>query len=97
MESRTVQMNLFAGQEQGHRWREQMCGHSMGGEGGMNRATGINIYTLPRGKQPASGKRAYSVLCDDLQGCGKEVPKGADICVHRADSSPYTGEINAAL
>ena len=42
-----VQMKLFAGQEQRCRYREQVCGHRMGGGDGMNQENGIEIYTLP--------------------------------------------------
>ena len=37
MESRKIiLMNLFAGNEWRHRHREWTCGHSKGGQGGMN-------------------------------------------------------------
>ena len=42
------------------------------GEGGTNRESSTNIYTLPRAKQIARGKVLYnrelsSALCDDLE------------------------------
>ena len=45
-----VQMNLFAGQKQRHRCREQTYGHqggkAAGHGGGMNWEIGIDMYSL---------------------------------------------------
>ena len=55
-----VQMNLFAGQEQRRRLREQKGGHRGGKEGGMNWKMRMDIYTLPCIKQVASGNLLYN-------------------------------------
>ena len=48
MESRKmVLMNLFAGQEQRHRCREQTVDTAREGEGGMNWENSTEIYILP--------------------------------------------------
>ena len=41
-----VLMNLFAGKEWRHRYREWTCGHSVGGVSGTNGESSINVYTL---------------------------------------------------
>ena len=60
-----VQMNLFAGQEQRCRHREETLDLAGEGEGGTNSQSTIVIDTLPRVKQIASGQ----------QGCITEGPQ----------------------
>ena len=55
-----VLLKLFAGQEQRSRCREQICGHSQGGDGGVNCESSIKTYPLPYVKQIASGKLLYN-------------------------------------
>ena len=49
-------MNLFAGQEWRHRHREQTLHTVREAEGGMNRDSSTDIYTLPCVKQIVNGK-----------------------------------------
>ena len=49
-------MNLFVGQEQRHRHREQACGQEGEGEGGMNRESSTEIVTPVCVKQITSMK-----------------------------------------
>ena len=69
-----VLMNLFAGQQWRCRHREPTCGHSRGGEGGMDWKSNTETYTLQYVKQIASGNLVYDtgnpkpVLCDNLKG-----------------------------
>ena len=69
-----VLMNLFAGQQWRCRHREQTCGHSGGGAGGMDWKSNTETYTLQYVKQIASGNLVYDtgnpkpVLCGDLEG-----------------------------
>ena len=56
-----VVTNIFVGQEQRHRRREQTYGHGVGvEESGKNWKSSTDIYTLPCVKQIASGKLLYS-------------------------------------
>ena len=70
-----VLMNLSAGQQWRCRHREQTCGHS-GGRVGASWESDIEIYTLPFGKQKASGNWLYDagsanlLLCDNLEVLG---------------------------
>ena len=83
MESRKmVLMNLFAGQQWRCRHREPTCGHSRGGEGGMDWKSNTETYTLQYVKQIASGNLVYDtgnpkpVLCDNLEGWEGERGQG---------------------
>ena len=57
-----VQMNIFTGQEQTDRCREQICRPRVGGRGGgMNWKSRTDIYTLLCVKQIAHAKLLYSI------------------------------------
>ena len=67
------------------------------GEGGTNRESSVETYTLPFVKYKSGGNLLYDVgssdplLCDNLEGWdgvggGREVQKGGDICIPIADS-----------
>ena len=99
MESRKmVVMNIWAGQEQRLRHREQTCGH---------RERSTEIYTLPYVKQIASGRYgvsqgAYLVFCDNLEGWnvvggGREAQEGGNKCIPIADSCCCMAETNTTL
>ena len=88
-------MNLFAGQEQRFRLREQTFGHSGEGEGGTNRNN--EARTLPFVKQIAGENllcdagSSKPVLCDSPEGWdgvggGREFQEGGYICTPMADS-----------
>ena len=57
-----MQMNLFAGQEERCRCKEQMCGHrrwrGIGKGSGLNWEIRISIYTLPCAKIDSWWERA---------------------------------------
>ena len=55
-----VQINLYGGREQICRHREQMGGQGTGRWEGRNWKIGIDMHTVPRGKQMASGNLLYS-------------------------------------
>ena len=55
-----VQMNLFPGQEERHRCRENTCRHRGKGGGGTNWEIRIDIYTLPCVSLIATGNVLYS-------------------------------------
>ena len=56
-----ILMNLFAGRQWRHRHREQTYGHEQGeeGEGGVNRESSMETYTLPYVKQTVKGNSLY--------------------------------------
>ena len=67
------------------------------GEGGTNRESSVETYTLPFVKYISGGNLLNDVgnsdplLCDNLEGWdgvggGREVQKGGDICIPMADS-----------
>ena len=75
MESRKMVLtNLFTGQQWRCRQREPTCGHSGGGEGGIDWKSNTETYTLQYVKQRASGNLPYDtgnpkpVFCDNLEG-----------------------------
>ena len=66
-------------------------------EGGMNKESNIETYTLPCVKQIADGRLLYDsraqtrLLCDNLEGWdgvagGREIQEGGDICMPMTDS-----------
>ena len=92
-----VLKNFFAGQQWRHRHREQTYGHGeRGGEGKMygnsNMETYITICKIDSQWEFAVWLRKLKQgLCINLEGWdgagdGREVQKGADICIPRADS-----------
>ena len=67
------------------------------GEGGMNRKSNVETYTLPHVRQVGSGNLLYDagssnqVPCDNLEGWDgvggrREVQEGGNICTPMADS-----------
>ena len=92
-----VLKNLFAGQQWGNRLREQTYGHrGRGGEGEMygqsNMETYITICKIESQWEFAVWPRELKQgLCINLEGCdvegdGREVQEGGDICIPMADS-----------
>ena len=98
MESRKMVLkNLFTGQQQRNRHREQTYGHGeRGGEGEMYAKSNMETYiTMCK----IDSQREFAVwlgklkqgLCINLQGWdgegnGKDIQKGLNICIPMADS-----------
>ena len=98
MESRKiVPKNLSAGQQWRNTHREQTYGHGeRGGEGEMYGESNMETYITIRN---TDSQRVFAVCLRKLkqglwinlevwdgEGDGREVQKGADICIPRADS-----------
>ena len=104
-----VLMNLFAGQHQRRRCREQTLDTEGEGKGGMNWESNIETYiSITNLKYLASGNLPYDirnskpVLCDNLEERdgvrgGREVQEGGGICVPMADSRWCMAEIKIIL
>ena len=102
-------MNLFAGQEQRNRYREQTSGHGVGKEsvGQTERVALTYIYTTiykiySQWEAAIQHRELNLVLCDNLGWGGVdwgrgEAQEGGAMCIHIADSLHRTAEINTAL
>ena len=94
MESRKMVLkNLFTGQQQRNRHREQTYGHGeRGGEGEMYGENNMEIYTtickIDSQWEFAVWLRKFKQgLCINLEGWnGNKDQKGEDICITMADS-----------
>ena len=65
-------MNVFAGKKWRCRCREWTCGHSGGGESGMNGESSVTMYTLSGvrwvgGEKQLERREPSLALCDDLE------------------------------
>ena len=103
-----VLMNLFAGQQWKHKYREQTCGHGVGGTGWEElREKHGNIYitickTDRQWEFALWHKELNPVLCDNLERWdgvedGKEVQEGGGKCITVADSCWCVAETSTNL
>ena len=110
MESRKMGLkNLFAGQQWRNRHREQTYGHGeKGGEGEMYGESITWKLTVPYVKQIANGNlldeagNPNQVLCEnlegwDVEGGGREIQEGGDICRPMVNSCCCMTEIKPIL